>query len=96
MILVDGETTYPASMTRGLRHRTWSHMVSDVSAEELHAFAERLGLKRAWSQERPKASAHHYDIIPSKRALALKLGAVAVTGRELVTRNYDGLQRRKY
>lgn len=92
MILVDGVTEHEAP---GLRYKRWSHMVSDVGADELHAFAARLGLKREWSQERPKASAHHYDIVPAKRALAIKLGAVAVTGRELVARNYDGLTRRR-
>lgn len=69
-------------------------MVSDTSADELHAFAARIGLKRAWSQERPKASAHHYDLIATKRALAVRFGAVEVSGRELVTRNYDGRTRR--
>ncbi len=92
MILVDKLTDY-SGMTK-LRHKTWCHMVSDVDAAELHAFAARLGLKREWSQERPKASAHHYDLIASKRALAIQLGAIAVTSRELVTRNYDGLRRR--
>lgn len=91
MILVDGITQHAAP---GLRYKRWSHMVSDTSAEELHAFAAKLGLKREWSQERPKSSAHHYDITPPKRALAIRLGAVEVTGRELVTRNYDGLTRR--
>jgi hypothetical protein len=91
MILVDGISTHAAP---GLRHKRWSHMVSDTSAQELHAFAAKLGLRREWSQERPKASAHHYDITPPKRALALRLGAVEVTGRELVLRNYDGLRRR--
>jgi hypothetical protein len=90
VILVDAPQTYETK----LRHKTWSHMVSDTSADELHAFAARLGLKRSWSQERPKASAHHYDITPSVRERAIALGAVAVTGRELVTRNYDGLARR--
>lgn len=87
MILVDGVTQHEAP---GLRYKRWSHMVSDVGPDELHAFAAKLGLKREWSQERPKASAHHYDIVPTKRALAVRLGAVEVTGRELVTRNYDG------
>lgn len=90
MILVDPPREYP---TR-LRHKVWSHMVSDTSADELYAFADRLGLKRSWSQERPKASAHHYDITPTMRARAIALGAVAVTSRELVLRNYDGLRRR--
>lgn len=86
MILVDPLQTY----TTPLRWKRWCHMVSDASAEELHAFAARLQLQRAWSQERPKASQHHYDLIPRRRALALQLGAQAVTSRELVLRNYDG------
>ena len=69
-------------------------MVSDTSEEELHAFAARIGLKREWAQLRPKASAAHYDLTPRRRAMAVKLGAVEVTGRELVTRNFDGLRRR--
>lgn len=58
-------------------------MVSDTSEEELHAFADSLGLKRAWFQDK---SLPHYDITPSKRTLALRLGATAVPSRELVTR----------
>ena len=76
------------------RGMMWCHMVSDVDADELHAFAARLGLKREWSQERPKSSAHHYDITATRRAKAIRMGAVPVTARELVMRNYDGLRRR--
>lgn len=68
-------------------------MVSDLSEDELHEFATRLGLKRSWFQGRPKHTAH-YDITPSKRTLAISLGAVEVSSRELVMRNYDGLRRR--
>ena len=90
MIYIDPPREYP---TR-LRHKVWSHLVSDTSEEELHAFAARLGLKRAWFQGRPKASAAHYDVTASKYELAIKLGAIPVTSRELVTRNYDGLHQR--
>ena len=90
VILVDEPRTYETK----LRHKTWSHMVSDTSEEELHAFAAKLGLKREWAQLRPQVSAAHYDITPAKRELALRLGAVAVTSRELARRNYDGLRRR--
>jgi hypothetical protein len=90
MILVDGITGHGTP----LRYKQWSHMVSDTSEEELHAFAAKLGLKRQWFQCRPHASAAHYDITPPKRAIALRLGAIAVSSRELVTRNYDGLRRR--
>jgi hypothetical protein len=90
MILVDGITEHATP----LRYKKWSHLVSDTSEEELHAFAAKIGLRREWAQLRPRASAAHYDVTPPKRALAIKLGAVAVSGRELVTRNYDGLRRR--
>lgn len=86
MILIDPPTRHETP----LRWKWWCHLVSDTSAEELHAFAAIVGLKRAWSQERPAASAHHYDIIASRRNKAIQLGAISVTRRELVLRNYDG------
>jgi hypothetical protein len=73
-----------------LRHKVWSHMVSDTSADELHEFAQRLGLKRAWSQGGAGKGPHHYDVTPAYRAKALVLGAVEVSSRELVRKNYDG------
>ena len=91
MILVDNIQRYE---TR-LPYKEWCHMVSTENEDELHAFAERIGLRRAWAQLRPKSSAAHYDLTPSRRALAVKFGAVEVTSRELVQRNYDGLTRRR-
>lgn len=88
MILVDPVRTYPTK----LRHKEWSHMVSTVSADELHAFAARLGLKRAWFQS---GSFDHYDITPSKRARALELGAREVSARALLYCNYDYARRRQ-
>lgn len=83
MILVD-----PAIWRwRGLR---WAHLVSDSSHEELHAFAERLGLRRAWFQ------GDHYDVPAEVRERAIRLGAVAVDSRELVVRlTAAGLRKRK-
>ncbi len=56
----------------------WSggaHMLgSDLN--ELHAMADRIGLKRAWFQG-DKTFAH-YDLTASKRALALDAGAVPI------------------
>jgi Protein of unknown function (DUF4031) len=93
MILVDGLITYGAQLTRGLPSRTWCHMVSDASEDELHDFAAQIGLRRSWAQLRPQASAAHYDLLPFRRALAVKLGAIEVTRRDLVVRNYDRIQR---
>ena len=36
--------------------RTWSHLVSDSSLEELHEFAARVGLQRRLFDE------DHYDV----------------------------------
>lgn len=89
MILVDPLRTYPASMTVALPGRRWCHMVSDLDAAELHAFAAHIGLRRAWFQERPTASVAHYDLMPARRAAAVLGGAVEVSTRDLVRRNFD-------
>ena len=54
-------------------HR-WAHMIAD-SEEELHAMAQAVGLRREWFQ------GDHYDLVPSKRVLAVRLGAVALDRR---------------
>ena len=67
------------------RHQSgeWCHMVSDESLEELHEFAATIGLKRKAFQG---ASRPHYDLRPSKRQLAVSLGAEEVGTRDLVRR----------
>lgn len=50
------------------------HMWADTE-EELHAIAAKLGLKRAWFQQPPKASWKHYDISLGVRAKAVAMGA---------------------
>jgi hypothetical protein len=56
-------------------------MMADTE-EELHEMAARLGLKRAWFQEPPKASVPHYDLTPSRRALAIRYGAVFKSAKD--------------
>jgi hypothetical protein len=66
----------------------WSHLTADTEAE-LHEFAERLGLRRAWYQRqckgcRPGRCYHwHYDVTDSRRTAAIRLGARAITWREM-------------
>lgn len=62
------------------RGRLWAHLVSDVSHEELHDFAARLGMPRHTFQ------GDHYDIHTELRERAIAMGAVPVDARELVTR----------
>lgn len=62
------------------REYLWCHMVSDTSLDELHGFAEQLGI--------PPRGFHgdHYDLPAHVRENAVMLGAVEVTSRELVAR----------
>lgn len=76
-IYVDSIKTYPISMIQGAARRLgqrWCHMWTDGSEAELHRFAARIGLKKAWFQR--KGSRGHYDLIPRRRAVAVKYGAV--------------------
>ena len=54
----------------------WCHMWADTE-DELHSFAVILGLKRSWMHHSSGISGdfRHYDLRPSKRALALQQGA---------------------
>lgn len=65
------------------------HLVSDTSEEELHDFADSIGLKRRWYQK------GHYDVFPKRKALALKYGAVLVTTRECVIARRQMRKRRR-
>lgn len=54
----------------------WSHLMADTR-EELDEFADKLGLRRSWIQH-PGEWHEHYDVVATKRALAIKLGAVSI------------------
>lgn len=60
------------------RNRLWSHLVSDTSYAELHEFAVRLELpERAFHRD-------HYDLPAERHAQAVELGALPVSGREVL------------
>lgn len=52
------------------------HMVADTD-EELHTMAAKIGVARRWHQKAGTPHSH-YDICLSKRAIAVKLGAVEI------------------
>ncbi len=70
--------------------RMWSHLVSDVSFDELHAFAQRLGVpERAFERD-------HYDIPSHRYEDVVRGGAVQVGSKELLRRLTEaGLRRPK-
>lgn len=76
-IFVDDLRAYAGK--RGL----WCHMAADGDLRELHLMARKIALKPSWFQARNPRHPH-YDLVPSKRALAIKLGAVAVDSMTLV------------
>lgn len=72
------------------RGRMWSHLASDESYDELHAFAGALGVPaRGFDGD-------HYDIPAEYFDAAVAAGAVPVRSRELVRRLVAaGLRRRR-
>lgn len=60
--------------------RTWSHLVSDSSIEELHDFAGRLGIPGRLFDE------DHYDVPVERYDDVVAAGAAEVSGRELIQR----------
>lgn len=83
MILVD-QAIWP------FKGRRWAHLISDSSFDELHTFAERLGIEPRLFQ------GDHYDVDSETRESALQLGAVAVDFRDIVkSLRKSGLRRPK-
>jgi len=64
------------------RGRLWCHLVSDESFDELHAFAQWLGVpERAFQGD-------HYDIPEELREVAVAEGAREVSSRDVVRALY--------
>lgn len=76
MVMVDELRRWP---TRIRCFKAGSCHLTATTEEELHVFAERIGLRRHWFQEH---SSPHYDLTGPKRALAVKYGAVFVPARD--------------
>lgn len=83
-ILID-PAVWPAHGT------VWSHLVSDSSYDELHAFAARAGIpRRAFDLD-------HYDVPLERYDELVALGAEPTPSTELVRRLIaSGLRRRKH
>lgn len=60
------------------KERLWSHLVSDISLDELHTFAEQAGI--------PRRGFHgdHYDVPEDHYDAVVARGAVPTPTRELL------------
>lgn len=67
-------------VNHGWKRGSSCHLMAD-SVEELHAFAKRIGCKRQWFQP---LSSPHYDLVLSKRELAVHHGAIELDRKGLV------------
>ncbi len=70
--------------------RLWSHLASDTSYEELHAFARTIGIpERGFDRD-------HYDVPAERYDDVVSAGATPISSRDLVARLVAaGLRRRK-
>jgi hypothetical protein len=70
------EDTNPSARPVAAKHGgRWCHLWCDPGEEDaLHLLASKIGIRRQWFQRRETLS--HYDLVPSKRVLAIAYGAV--------------------
>lgn len=74
MIYVDNLIEWPTKI-RCFREGSCHMFARIADLEALHAFATRIGLRRAWFQHAGKGTAH-YDLTPAKRRAAVAAGAI--------------------
>lgn len=60
------------------------HLIADT-VDELHQFADKLGLKHKWFQDK---GVPHYDLTKNKRYMAVRLGAKQLTREEFAEMYY--------
>jgi hypothetical protein len=94
MTFRDATQPIPEYVRGGFSHfRVYSHLSADTM-EELHAVAERIGLKRAWFQG--QSSYPHYDLFGSEKiARADAAGVVMLPRREFFVRLRDARRQRE-
>ena len=74
-------TVYIDSMNASYRRMKMCHMLAD-SEVELLDMAKRIGVNLKWIQFKGTYKCH-FDICQSKKKIALELGAIEITRREV-------------
>lgn len=84
---------YVDDMQAGYGRMKMCHMLADTT-DELLAMADRIGVARRWIQK-PGTTHEHFDVCMSKRAEAVKAGAVQITMRDtalLIRKKREAMQ----
>ena len=98
VVMVDKLFTLPsldpeAFRVGSKRGHQWCHMwVNPGDEETLHAIANKIGMRQSWFQN--KQGFPHYDLTPSRRARALRAGAVETDLRDWLYSRRTHLQSR--
>lgn len=71
---------YVDDMEAPFRNMKMCHMIADTT-EELLTMADAIGVARRWIQH-PGTPSEHFDICRSKRAAAVRHGAIEITWRQ--------------
>ena len=74
-------TVYVDTMRAKYGRMTMCHMIAD-SGSELDAMADRIGVSRRWKQD-SGTWREHYDVCLSKRAMAVRAGAIEISQIDL-------------
>ena len=81
-VFVDNAFIQATVRNNRFRHTSrWCHLMCDGDDAELVAFAERIGLQAHWIQN-PDTDHAHFDVTESRRAAAVKAGAVEISWRD--------------
>lgn len=75
---------YVDDMEAGFGRMIMCHMIADTP-EELLAMADRIGVARRWIQYAGTWK-EHFDVCKSKRAAAVRAGAIEVSTQDLARR----------
>lgn len=77
-VYVDDLRVYPKALIQPkarMVSNTWCHMWCDQGNEEaLHEIAKSIGMKSIWFQDKPGFP--HYDLVPRRRHVAIRFGAM--------------------
>jgi hypothetical protein len=79
----------------GWKYGPSCHMTTDGDLEELHQFAESIGMKRSWLDDKPGTAIPHYDLTATKRLLAVRKGAIEIDRNEMARRVREALSKKK-